>query len=121
MRHPEQHHYLTGPMWQLPGGGVDPADADSNAAGRRELAEETGYRGGRWTSRGFLHPLPGLTPLRVHLWMAEDLTAGAAAPEPVEADLRVHHVPLAEAAKAARDGRLACASSAALVLSLARG
>ncbi|MFJ5533955.1 NUDIX domain-containing protein [Streptomyces sp. NPDC093261] len=115
----EQHHYLTGTMWQLPGGDVDPKDGDSHAAARRELAEETGYRDGRWTPRGALHPLPGLTPARVHLWSADGLAPGEPAPEPGETDLAVRHVPLAEAVRAASDGRIGCASSAALVLAVA--
>lgn len=114
----EQYHYLTGTMWQLPGGDVDPEDQDSGAAARRELAEETGYREGRWTARGALHPLPGLTPARVHLWSADGLTPGEPAPEPGEADLGVRQVPLAEAVRAACDGRIGCAASAALVLAV---
>ncbi|MGW3123697.1 NUDIX domain-containing protein [Streptomyces sp. NPDC001107] len=115
----EQYHYLTGTMWQLPGGNVDAEDRDSGTAARRELTEETGYRGGLWTSRGALHPLPGLTPARVHLWSAVGLGAGKAAPEPGEADLKVRHIPLGEAVRAACAGRIACASSAALVLAVA--
>lgn len=115
----EQYHYLTGTMWQLPGGNVDPGERDSGAAARRELAEETGYRDGRWTPHGALHPLPGLTPARVHLWSAEGLTPGESAPESGEADLQVRHVPLDEAVRAVRDGRIACASSVALVLRVA--
>ncbi|GAA3030808.1 NUDIX domain-containing protein [Streptomyces glomeratus] len=115
----EQYHYLAGTMWQLPGGDLGPEDHDSRAAARRELAEETGYREGRWTARGALHPLPGLTPARVHLWSAEGLTPGEPAPEPGETGLEVRHLPLAEAVRAACDGRIGCASSAALVLAVA--
>ena len=39
--------------------------------------------------------------------------------DPGEADLKVHHVPLREVVSAARDGRIACAASAALVLTIA--
>lgn len=115
----EQYHYLTGPMWQLPGGSVDPTDRNSCIAAQRELAEETGYLDGRWSGRGSLYALPGLTPARVHLWSTIDPTSSDAAPDPAEADLAVRHTPLSEAVFAVRDGRLRCAASAALVMMLA--
>ncbi|WP_461064796.1 NUDIX domain-containing protein [Streptomyces pseudoechinosporeus] len=115
----EQYHYLVGQLWQLPGGAVDPGDANAQAAARRELAEETGYRDGTWTSQGHLFPWPGATPMRVHLWRAEHLAPGPTAPEPGETDLRVHHVPLAEAVRATQDGRIRCALSTTLVLAVA--
>lgn len=111
----EQYHYLAGALWQLPGGAVDPDDDDALSAARRELAEETGYHGGTWIGHGFLHPLPGLTNCRVHLWRVDQPTSGPTAAESSEADLRV---PLPEAVAAVREGRLRCAPSAALVLSL---
>ncbi|MGW6011684.1 NUDIX domain-containing protein [Streptomyces sp. NPDC055210] len=115
----EQYHYLSGPMWQLPGGSVEPDDEDSGTAARRELAEETGYFGGDWSKQGAPQPLPALTPARVHLWRATGLTPGTATPDPFETDLRIHHIPLEEALSAVRDGRIACAASAALVLAVA--
>ncbi|MFJ8036064.1 NUDIX domain-containing protein [Streptomyces sp. NPDC096032] len=117
----EQFHYLVGPLWQLPGGTVDAEDADPCAAARRELAEETGYTSGTWSDCGFLYPMPGLTGCRVHLWRADYLSPGLASPESAEADLQVRHVPLREAARAVRDGRIRCAPSAALVLSVTSG
>ncbi|MER5996761.1 NUDIX hydrolase [Streptomyces viridosporus] len=114
----EQYHYLAGALWQLPGGSVDPDDDGALTAARRELAEETGYHGGTWTGHGFLHPLPGLTDCRVHLWRVDQPTSGPAAAEPSEADLRILRVPLPEAVAAIREGRLRCAPSATLVLSL---
>lgn len=114
----EQYHYLTGQMWQLPGGAVDPADGGSRTAAQRELAEETGYLAGRWSDKGSLYALPGLTPARVHLWSTIDPTPSDAAPEPAEADLEVLHITLDEALLAVRDGRLRCAASAALVMML---
>ncbi|MGI5372607.1 NUDIX domain-containing protein [Streptomyces iakyrus] len=115
----EQYHYLVGRLWQLPGGAVDPGDGNAQAAARRELAEETGYRDGTWTSLGHLFPMPGATPARVHLWRAEHLVLGPPDLEPGEADLRVHHVPLAEVVRATQDGRIRCAPSASLVLAVA--
>ncbi|MFD8276756.1 NUDIX domain-containing protein [Streptomyces flaveolus] len=114
----EQYHYLAGVLWQLPGGSVDPGEDDALTAARRELAEETGYHGGTWIGHGFLHPLPGLTDCRVHLWHVDQPTSGSAATEASEADLKVLRVPLPEAVAAIREGRLRCAPSAALVLSL---
>ncbi|MFJ3307258.1 NUDIX domain-containing protein [Streptomyces sp. NPDC086549] len=115
----EQYHYLTGTMWQLPGGSMEPGERDSVATAQRELAEETGYREGRWTPHGALHPMPGLTPARVHLWSADGLTPGYPSPEPGETDLKVRHIPLDDAARAVRAGRITCAPSAALVLRMA--
>ncbi|MEW2398594.1 NUDIX hydrolase [Streptomyces sp. NPDC046862] len=112
----EQHHYLVGVTWQLPGGGVDAQDRTSEAAGRRELAEETGYHEGHWTDLGSLYPLPGLSPARVHLWQVREPVAKAPEPEPGEADLIVRHLEPHEAVAAALDGRIACAPSAALLL-----
>jgi ADP-ribose pyrophosphatase len=114
----EQFHYLAGPLWQLPGGAVDPTDADPRAAAQRELAEETGYHGGTWSGHGFLYPMPGLTDCRIHLWRADSLSPGTTAPESAEADLKVRHIPLHEATAAVHKGLLRCAPSAALVLAL---
>jgi 8-oxo-dGTP pyrophosphatase MutT (NUDIX family) len=109
-----QYHYLAGSMLQLPGGGLKAGESSIEAA-RQEVAEETGFTGGTWSSYGALHPLPGLTNARVHLVAATDLTPGSASPEESEADLRVIWLPLGDAVCAIGDGRLRCAASAALV------
>jgi ADP-ribose pyrophosphatase len=114
----EQHHYLVGPLLQLPGGRVEPEEAVL-ASAKRELAEETGYRGGRWTSRGALFPLPGLTTMRVHLWVARNLRPGPSSLEPGEGDLRVHELRLSAAVSAVASGQIRCAPSAALILLVA--
>ncbi|WP_216216643.1 NUDIX domain-containing protein [Amycolatopsis aidingensis] len=116
-----QWHYLTGPAWQLPGGTVDPG-LDGEASGARahaaarELAEETGIRAERLIPLASWEPAPGLTPMRVHVYLGSGVAGtGTARPEPGEADLEVHRVPLAELVAATMDGRLRCAASAAAV------
>ncbi|MFD0518141.1 NUDIX domain-containing protein [Paractinoplanes durhamensis] len=115
----EQYHYLPKRrMLQAVGGGVDPGE-EPQVAAARELAEETGLTAARWRSLGAVWPLPGLSPARIHLFAAEDLRAGTAHPEAAEADLEVKAWPLAEAVAAALDGRIGCAASAQLVLTVA--
>jgi ADP-ribose pyrophosphatase len=111
----DQHHYLSGRMLQLPGGSIDPNEDDHQAA-RRELLQETGYRGGVWSSHGHLFPLPGVSPVKVHLWSARGLIAGPPKRDSAEADLRVVRLSLAEAVQAVRGGGMKCAASAFLIL-----
>ena len=48
---------------------------------KRELAEETGYTAEAWTSLGYLYASPGVLDEKLHLFAAEDLTAGDMRPE----------------------------------------
>ena len=84
--------------FEIPAGVVDGGDTDFEAAARRELAEETGYGGGRWSALCTLSANPALTTNLTHSYLAEGVTPlGAAAPEATE-DLRVHLVPVADIA-----------------------
>lgn len=50
-------------------------------AAKTELAEETGYRAKKWTLLGKYYVSQGLSDQRAHIYLAEDLTAGAPHPE----------------------------------------
>ena len=102
-------------MLQLPGGSKE-GDESSEAAGRRELAQETGYTGGEWISQGVVYPLPGLTPAKVHLWLVRGAEEGRSHPESSERDLRYLTLPLHAARTAVFAGKVQCAASAALIL-----
>jgi ADP-ribose pyrophosphatase len=112
-----QDHYLTGPALQLPGGGIEDGE-DSRSAARRELQQETGSHGGFWSKYGELHPLPSLSPIRVHLWLAQRLEQGPTARESAEADVRLIRMSLPEAVEAVRTGKVQCAASSALILAV---
>lgn len=82
-------------LWELPAGTLEPGEP-LEAAARRELQEETGYTADRWRSLGFLYASPGVLDEKLHLFVAEGLTAG---PQQLEADeeITAHTLPLAEA------------------------
>ncbi len=75
------HRHAVGEtLWEIPAGTLEPGEPVEDAA-RRELAEETGYTAGRWTYWGYLFASPGVLDEKLHLFFAEQLTAGDAAPE----------------------------------------
>lgn len=67
-------------LLEVPAGRVEPGESPLESA-RRELAEETGLRGGRWTAGPSFWTTPGFCRERVHLFFAEELDAGEASPD----------------------------------------
>lgn len=68
---------------ELPAGTLEPGE-EPLAAAERELAEETGYRAGRMELLAEFYTSPGILDERMYLYVATELTAGPAAPEPGE-------------------------------------
>ena len=66
-------------VWELPAGRLDPGEKPLQAA-KRELIEETGYRAKRWTKLASFFVSPGYVDERMTIFLAENLTAGAATP-----------------------------------------
>jgi ADP-ribose pyrophosphatase len=62
-------------LLELPAGIVDEGEGELEAA-KRELAEETGLRGGRWRELRRLYPSPGFLREPVTLFLAEELEEG---------------------------------------------
>jgi ADP-ribose pyrophosphatase len=91
-------------LWEIPAGTLEPNEAVERAA-QRELAEETGYRAGRWRKLLEFYPSPGVLSERTHLFVAEELTAGQSRPEADE-KLEPHVVAWEQALAWALDGTI---------------
>lgn len=81
---------------ELPGGIVDEPGED-RAAAERELAEETGYRAGRWRRLGEVEPNPAIVDNRLTVWVATELERIPPAERPPadeHEELEVVEVPL---------------------------
>ena len=89
-------------LWELPAGTLEKGEAPEVAA-PRELAEETGYRAGRWRKLTEFYPSPGILSERMFLFLAQDLTAGPMQLEPGER-IEPQVVAWADAMKWALDG-----------------
>ncbi len=66
-------------MWELPAGKVDEGETPLQAA-KRELIEETGYRARKWEKLSSFYPSPGFVAEKMTIYLATELTAGAATP-----------------------------------------
>lgn len=94
----EQYRHGLGALsLELPAGGVEGQDADAIAAGRRELAEETGYTAQDWRYVGRLAPNTASHANHCHVVLARGARpTGAPVDDPRER-LRVVTKPLDEA------------------------
>lgn len=79
-------------MWELPAGRKEPHERPLPAA-KRELIEETGYRGGRWSKLVRYYASPGFLGEWMEIYLAQGVSAGTAMPEEDEF-IQVERVPL---------------------------
>jgi ADP-ribose pyrophosphatase len=101
----QNHRPIVGEtLWEVPAGTLELGEAPE-AAAVRELAEETGYRAGRWRKVTAFYPSPGVLNERTHLFVAEELTPGPSQLERDE-DLEARVVPWEEALGWALDGSI---------------
>ena len=109
------HRWVVGEtLWELPAGTLEPGEELEHAA-RRELAEETGYTADRWRSMGYLYASPGVLDEKLHLFVAEGLTAGESRPEADE-ELEAVTVPLADAVRMCLAGEIKDAKTVTALL-----
>jgi 8-oxo-dGDP phosphatase len=102
--------------FEIPAGVVDETDASPEAAARRELLEETGYGGGRWSSLLTLSANPALQNNLTYSFLAEGVEPGAGPMHEATEDLRVHVVPLGDLPRLIDTGEVVQALHAAPLL-----
>jgi 8-oxo-dGTP pyrophosphatase MutT (NUDIX family) len=100
---------------ELPGGVVEATDTSPVEAAIRELAEETGYKEGRYRHVGTFSVDPARYSNRLHLVVAEDLIEGQSRPDSTE-EIEVVRVPIGDAAQLARDGKILNAAHVGLLM-----
>ena len=101
-------------LLELPAGRSDGKETMLEAA-KRELAEETGYRAARWTPLTDFYSAPGFATERMYAFLAEDLTPGAASPEPYEI-IEMQWLAWEDALQAVREGDIRDAKTIATLL-----
>ena len=91
----QYRHGLGSTEWEIPAGVVEQGETPEEAA-RRELMEETGFGGGRWTELGAYSPNASACNNLSHSFIAEDVEAlGTQHLEPTE-DITIHLLSLDE-------------------------
>lgn len=107
-------HALGAVVIELPAGKIDPGE-DALACAQRELLEETGYVARHWRELATLHPCVGYSDERLTLYLARGLRHEGARPDEGE-HLEVLTLPLGEALRWIREGRITDAKSVAGLL-----
>ncbi len=121
-RHPAGRTLLEIPAGTLERDAATGAVEDPDAAARRELEEETGYRAGRWERLMDFWTAPGFATERMYLYLATDLapaTGHRLTPDEDEA-LQLVRMPWRDAVAAAERGEIGDAKSLVGLLWLAR-
>ncbi|MUG22706.1 NUDIX domain-containing protein [Paenibacillus macerans] len=94
---------------EIPAGKLEKGE-DPLEAAARELQEETGYTCGKLTHLHSFYTSPGFADEIIHLYWAEELSAGEMAPDADEF-LEVHEATLEEVLQHIADGRIADAKT----------
>lgn len=92
----QYRHGVQNFLWEIPAGKLDAGERPEVCA-VRELYEEAGVTAKRWTPLGQYIPAPGIFTELIYLYLARDLTVGAASPDADE-ELEIAWLPLEEAA-----------------------
>ncbi len=98
---------VQGTYFELPQGGWEMAQVDTEEMARGELREETGLMAGTMTRLGRLWIAYGAMRQEHHVFLAEALRAGEVERDPEEHDMTVHRVRVEEFEEMLMDGRVA--------------
>jgi ADP-ribose pyrophosphatase len=104
--------------WEVPAGTFNDGEEPLECA-KRELAEETGLVGARYTSLGMVHGAAFLTG-RAHMFLAESITETERKPETYEQDMEMLRLPFDDALEAALSGQIVHSGSVTALSRAAR-
>jgi 8-oxo-dGTP pyrophosphatase MutT (NUDIX family) len=100
----QYRHGIEKVAWEIPAGTTDARDTNLEEAAKRELLEETGYGGGRWSLLTTLSANPALQNNLTYTFLAEGVKRLAdAAPEANE-EMTVRLTPLRDIQRLIDDG-----------------
>ncbi len=99
-------HGTASPVWEIPGGMMDPGDETALEAARRELVEETGYEPEAMRFLGAVHPNPAIQNNLCLTFLAERARLRRAQRLDTSEDIRVQEVPWPEVRRMIDEGEI---------------
>lgn len=106
-------------MLELPAGTLDKAGENPDAAAKRELEEETGFRAQQWEFVTRFNPSPGVNSEEMYLYLARELSEAKQATEEDES-IGVERMALADAVAMIERGEIRDAKTIVGLLLIAR-